>query len=173
MTLGIFLLCGFFEVCCVFFLFSNGSDIFCFCKSRVKQISCQSTMENKDNGEKSCPLIRAAMQYVGGGTMSPPQCKERLRSSGKSQPPMKLQNLWLLPAFPCSTSWTNLWPCLRRAATYHCAWLCLQPAKSLWGGGGLVLPSSLEDTKLLREVTPGHILGNTPPSPSTVWLHLI
>lgn len=125
-----------------FFLLSDGSSIFCFYKSTVKQILCQSTTENKDHGVKSYPLIRAAMQYVGGGSMSPPQCKERLQSGGKSQPPMKLQNLWLHPAFPRSTSWINLWPCLCRAATRRCAQLCLQPAKSLWGGGvSLVLPA--------------------------------
>lgn len=155
-----------------FFLLSNGSSIFCFYKATVKQILCQSIMENKDHGVKSYPLIRAAMQYVGGGSMSPPQCKERLQSGGKSQPPMKLQNLWLHPAFPRSTSWINSWPCLCRAATRCRAWLCLQPAKSLWGGG-VVLSSSLEDTKLLREVTLGHVLGNTLSSHSAVWSHLI
>lgn len=91
-------------------------------------------MENKDNGVKSYPLIRAAMQYV--GSVSPSQCKERLQSGGKSQPPMKSQNLWLYPALPHSTSWINLWPCLCRAAVHLRAQLCPQPAKSLWGGGG-------------------------------------
>ena len=133
MTLGIVFLSGFFEVCWVFFLLSNGSSIFCFYKSTVKQISCQSTMENKDHGVTSYPVIRAAMQYMGGGSVSPPQCKERLQSGGKSQPLVKSQNLWLHPAFPHSTSWINLWPCLCRAAARLRARLCLQPAKSLWG----------------------------------------
>lgn len=155
-----------------FFLCSNESSILCFYKSAVKQISCQSTMENKDDGVKSYPLITAAMQYVGGGSMSPPQCKERLQSGGKSQPPVKSQNLWLHPAFPRSTSRINLWPCLCRAATCCRAQLCLQPAKSLWGRGvSLVLLSGGHE--LLRKVTPGCILGNALSSHSTVWSHLI
>lgn len=170
MALGIFLLCGSPDICCgVFFLLSDGTSIFCFYKSTVKQILCQSTTENKDHGVKSYPLIRAAMQYVGGGSMSPPQCKERLQSGGKSQPPMKLQNLWLHPAFPRSTSWINLWPCLCRAATRRCAYSLQSPS----GAGGLVLSSPLVDTKLLREVTLGHVLGNTLSSHSAIWLHLI
>lgn len=172
MTLDIFLLCGFFEVYWVFFLCSNESSILCFYKSAVKQISCQSTMENKDDGVKSYPLITAAMQYVGGGSMSPPQCKERLQSSGKSQPPVKSQNLWLHPAFPRSTSRINLWPCLCRAATCCRAQLCLQPAQSFWGRGvSLVLLSGGHE--LLGKVTPGCILGNALSSHSTVSSHLI
>lgn len=146
------------------FSFSLMGAIFCFYKCAIKQILCQRTMENKDHEVKSYLLIRAAMQYMGGGSMSPPQCKERMESSGKSQPPMKLQNLWLHPVFPHSTFWINLWPCLRRAATHCHAWLCLQPAQSHWSRG-LFLLSSLDDTRLLRGVTP---LTNTQSSHSTV-----
>lgn len=96
--------------------------IFCFYKCAIGQILCQRTMENEDHEVKSYPLIRAAMQSVGGGSMSLPQCKERMESSGKSQPPVKLLNLWLHPVFPHSTSWINLWPCLCSAAAHCHAW---------------------------------------------------
>lgn len=134
------------------FSFSLMGAIFCSYKCAVKQILCQRTMENEDHEVKSYPLIRAAVQCMGGGSMSLPQCKERMESSGKSQPPMKLQNLWLHPVFPHSTSWISLWPCLCRAASHCHACLCLQPAKSHWSRG-LFLLSSLRDTRLLWEVT--------------------
>lgn len=50
---------------------------------------------------------------------------------------------------------------------------CVYSLQSPSGVGGLVLSSPLEDTKLLREVTLAHILGNTLSSHSTVWSHLI
>lgn len=151
------------------FSFSLMGAIFCFYKCAIKQIFCQRTMENENHEVKSYPLIRAAMWCVGGRSMSFPQCNERMESSGKSQPPMKLQNLWLHPEFPHSTFWINLWPCLCRAAAHCHAWLCLQPAKSHWSRG-LFLLSSLDDTRLLGEVTLGT---NMQFSHSTVQLPVI
>lgn len=154
MELVIFWLFGGFLRFIGVFFFSLMGAIFCFYKCAIKQIFCQRTMENENREVKSYPLIRAAIWCVGGRSMSFPQCKERMESSGKFQSPMKLQNLWLHPEFPHSTFWINLWPCLCRTAAHCHAWLCLQPAKSHWSRG-LFLLSSLDDTRLLREVTLG------------------
>lgn len=144
MTLDIFLLCGFFEVYWGFFLCSNESSILCFYKSAVKQISCQSTMENKDDGVKSYSLITAAMQYVGGGSMSPPQCKERLQSGGKSQPPWNRKTSgctlrFLVPPLESTCDLVSVE--LLLVAMPSCAYSLQSPS----GAGGLVLSSSLED----------------------------
>ena len=125
-----------FWVCLGFYLLSSGSSIFCFYKSTVKQILCQSTTENKDHRVKSYHLIRAAMRYVGGGSISSPHCKERLQAGGKSQPSMKSQNLWLHPVFPHSTSWIDLWPLLLLSVP-GCAYSLQSPS----GAGAFVLAS--------------------------------
>lgn len=114
-------------------------------------------MEGKDDGVRNYPLIREAVQYVGGTAVSPVQRRERLQSGGKSEHPTASQNLCLHPTFPHpSPESTCGFPSAALPALWH----------------GTFMSSSVVSVKLLRVVILYHSIGNALSSHLGIWLCL-